>query len=335
MRLFLLIILALVSPGLQAQKNDPLARIALGSCSNEELTEQMWTEIVRQKPQLYIFLGDNIYGDTHDMTLMRAHYDKQKWNPGYEQLLITCPVIGTWDDHDYGQNDGGKFYSKKNESKEEMLRFLDVGADDPVRKHPGVYSSHTYGSGRQKTRVILLDTRSFRDTVIRSAIPGRRYDPNQDGDVLGEEQWAWFENEIKKSDAAIHLIGSSIQFIANDHGYEKWGNFPKARQRMLDLLVKYKIKLPLFLSGDRHIAEISKMEVAGLPYPLYDFTSSGLTHTWDNKLATEPNQYRISKLVIEKNFGMLMIDWTGKKPSITLEIRGKNDIPWDKPVVIR
>ncbi len=77
--------------------------------------------------------------------------------------------------------------------------------------------------------------------------------------------------EFRNSDASVHLIGSSIQFISHEHPYEKWENFPKARQRMLALLTRYKIKHPLILSGDRHIAEISRMEVPGLPYALYDF----------------------------------------------------------------
>ncbi len=312
----------------------PLTRIAFGSCSIQDSTSQMWGEITTQRPQLWIWLGDMIYADTHDMRVMRTKYDKQKSDPGYQLLIQSCPIIGTWDDHDYGQNDGGKYYSKKNESKEEMMRFLNVSADDPVRKHPGVYSSHTYGTGNQKVKVILLDTRAFRDTTQASSTKGKKYDSNPTGDLLGEEQWSWFEQQIKNSDAALHIIGSSIQFISNDHGYEKWGNFPKSRQRMLDLLVKYKIKQPLIISGDRHIAEISKMEVPGLPYPLYDFTSSGLTHTWSFKDALEKNQYRIGKMVVQKNFGMILIDWSGGAPKITFEIRGKNPGPWDKPVMI-
>ena len=318
-----------------AQTIHPITRIAFGSCSNEELQDQMWTEIINQKPQLCVWLGDNIYGDTHDMALMRAQYDHQKSDPEYLQLLKASQVIGTWDDHDYGQNDGGKFYSKKKESKEEFLRFMDVPANEPMRKHEGVYNSHVYGKGKKQVKIILLDLRYFRDTTIKSTTPGRRYEPNPEGDMLGEAQWAWFENEIRNSKAAVHIIGSSIQFISNDHGYEKWGNFPKSRQRMLDLLVKYKIKRPFIISGDRHIAEVSKMDVPGLPYPLYDITSSGLTHTWTGGMWGEENQLRVGKLIIQKNFGMILLDWSGKEPIITIEIRGKNDSLWDEPTIIR
>ncbi len=333
----ILLFLSLTACG---QQKSPLTRIAFGSCSNEELHEEMWTDIVAQQPQLCILLGDNIYGDTHNMDSMRAQYDIQKKMPSYQALLKYCPVIGTWDDHDYGQNDGGKFYSKKKESKVEFLRFMDIPASDPIQTHEGVYSSHSFGPSGKKTKVILLDLRTFRDTTIRSAVKGRRYDPNPDGDMMGEEQWAWFEKEISESDAAVHIIGSSIQFIPTEHGFEKWENFPKARKRMLDLVVKHKIKKPFIISGDRHIAEVSRMNVEGLPYPLYDITSSGLTHTWDmttwkDMPVNEKNQYRVGNLIIQKNFGMILIDWSGNEPEVRIEIRGKDNVVWDTPIVLK
>lgn len=314
--------------------DEPLTRIAFGSCSNEDMADQMWSEIISQKPQLCVLLGDNIYGDTHDMADLRAQYDVQKGNPDYQKLLKHCPVIGTWDDHDYGQNDGGKYFSKKNESKDEFLRFMDIAQDDAIRKHAGVYSAHNYGTGAKKIKILLLDLRTFRDTTIKATEPGRRYDPNPDGDMMGEEQWDWFENEIRDSDASIHVVGSSIQLISREHGFEKWDNFPKARQRMFDLLAKHKVKRPIFISGDRHIAEVSKMVVPGLPDTLYDFTSSGLTHTWSEEWPAEPNAHRIGKMVIQKNFGMILIDWSGAEPVIRFEIRGKNNVVWDTPVTV-
>jgi len=337
MTLRICLLLVLLSGGLRAQQQ-PLTRIAFGSCSNEEIQFEMWSDIVAQKPQLCVLLGDNIYGDTHDMKWMRVQYDSQKNMPTYQQLLKTCPVIGTWDDHDYGINDGGKYYSKKKESKEEFMRFMDIPIDDPMRTHEGVYSSHTFGPKGKRIKIILLDLRYFRDTTIRSTIPGQRYAPNPDGDMMGDAQWTWFEQELKRSDADVHIIGSSVQFIANEHFSEKWGNFPKARQRMLDLLVKYKPKNVFIISGDRHIAEISRMEVPGLPKPLYDITSSGLTHTWTVKGDTPPkemNSARVGKLIIQKNFGMILIDWSGKNPSVTFEIRGKDNALWDAPLVIK
>ena len=298
--------------------------IAFGSCSHQDDPDQMWADVMNQKPNLWMWIGDNIYGDTHNMDSLKAKYVMQKANPDYQKMLKSIPIIGTWDDHDYGMNDGGRYYSKKMESKELMLDFLDVPADAEVRKHEGVYQAYEYGLGNEKIKVILLDTRSFRDTLARSNDNGKRYVINEDGDVLGEGQWRWLEQELKSSSARLHIIASSIQFLSNDHVFEKWGNFPKARKRMLDLLEKIKPVNTLFVSGDRHMAEISKLKLDGLKYPLYDFTSSGLTHTWSVPWE-ESNALRVGQLIIQKNYGMVKVDWKKKGPVVTLQVKGKHN----------
>lgn len=271
-----------------------------------------------------MWVGDNIYGDTHNMDTLRMQYNMQKNRADYQKMIQRFPIIGTWDDHDYGVNDGGKFFSKRKESKERMLEFLDVPAQADVRKHEGVYQSFIYGTGKKKIKVILLDTRSFRDTLAKSAEKGKRYVVNEEGDVLGEAQWTWLEKELSNSDARLHVIASSIQFLADDHAFEKWGNFPKARKRMLDLLVKIKPASTFFVSGDRHMAEISKLNLPGLDYPLYDFTSSGLTHTWSTPWE-EKNSLRVGGLIIKKNYGLINVVWKKDNPVVTIQAMGKNN----------
>jgi alkaline phosphatase D len=320
--LFLLSLLLL--PGGSTGAQQPPFKIAFGSCSRQTSKDHLWREILQKNPNLWMWIGDNVYADTHNMDSLRRDYAVQKSHPDYQRLMKMTRIIGTWDDHDYGANDGGKFYSKKDQSKEELLRFLDVPVDAEVRKHGGVYQSFSYGKGKKSVKVILLDTRYFRDTLERSIEKGKRYELNQDGDVLGETQWTWLEKELKNSKASVHIIASSIQFLANEHGFEKWGNFPKARQRMFDLLQKIKPARALFVSGDRHIAEFSKIKLAGLGYPLYDFTSSGLTHTW-SEAWEEKNELRVGKIIIEKNYGLISIEWIKKKPVVTLQVLGKDN----------
>jgi alkaline phosphatase D len=296
-------------------------RIAFGSCSRHTSENQLWNEVNKLSPDIWIWAGDNIYADTHDMAKMRENYDRQKNRPGYKQLEAKSIIYGTWDDHDYGINDGGKFFSKKNESKNELLKFLNVPEDAEVRNHEGVYQSYVTGAGKRKVKIILLDTRYFRDTLMASATKEKRYEINPEGDVLGEQQWSWLESELSGSDARVHIIVSSIQFIANDHGFEKWGNFPKARQRMIDLLIKVKPAFTFFISGDRHMAEISKLDLPGLPYPLFDVTSSGLTHTW-TIAGTEKNISRTGPLIVERNFGSIDLNLKKGKATVNVQLIG-------------
>ena len=303
----------------------PLQTIAFGSCNRQDLPQEVWQDVLNTQPKLWIWLGDNIYGDTEDMNAMLSKYNLQKSNELYQKLRATTPIIGIWDDHDYGVNDGDKNYPKKAESKVLMLDFLDVPADAPVRAREGAYQSYTFGPAEQQVKVILLDARYFRDALQKGeGDQSRRYLPNLDGDMLGEAQWQWLEAELTNSPAQIHLIGSGVQIIPEEHPYEKWANFPTARQRLFDLLVKTKPAGTILLSGDRHIAEISKLEVPGLPYPLYDITSSGMTHAYTGATG-EANRHRIGNLVNDKNFGVLHIDWSTPAPTVSVTIRGWND----------
>jgi len=300
--------------------------IAFGSCSRQNIPNQRWREILHHHPEIWIWLGDNIYGDTHDMQLMETKYQQQRSYPGYQELVSSSTkIIGTWDDHDYGMNDGGKYYSRKEESKKLALEFLEVTQDNPVWQHQGLYQSYLYSFDRYKLNVILLDTRYFRDTIYRD-INTRAYLPNETGDILGEEQWSWLEKKLKNSEVDLTIIGSSIQVISEDHAWEKWANFPAARKRLFNLLKKYPEKKVILISGDRHIAEISKITLPGLPYPLYDFTSSGLTHSWQNA-QEEPNRHRVSDLIIGLNFGLISIDWQEDgNHNLKFEIRGEGDL---------
>jgi alkaline phosphatase D len=253
------------------------------------------------------------------MDTLRAKYDRQKSNPVYQQLRQSTQVIGVWDDHDYGVNDGGKEYPKRKESQQVMLDFLDVPANSPLRTQEGAYSAHTYGPKGQRVKVILLDGRYFRDPLKKN---GKDNVPDPSGDMLGEAQWRWLENQLTNSDADVHIIGSGIQVLPEEHVYEKWANFPTARKRLLDLLAKTKPKGALLLSGDRHMAEVSRVSVPGLGYDLFDITSSGLTHV--SKPHIEPNKHRVGEMITELNYGLISINWAKKPLTATVSIKGDN-----------
>jgi len=300
--------------------------IAFGSCAHSYDTLTIFTAIESHKPAVWVWLGDIMYGDSQDMNVLKEKYDKQKNKPEYQKLMATSKVIGIWDDHDYGVNDGGKYYAKKDESMNLLLDFLDVEEDDPVRSRKGAYSQYNMQIDDKLVKIILLDTRYFRDTLDTDFNSTQRYLPNEEGDILGEEQWQWFEDVLRKSKADFHIVGSGIQVIADEQGYEKWANFPQSRNRMFSLLGDINPAPLIFISGDRHIAEVSKIEIQGLSYPLYDFTASGLTHTW-GEYWPEPNRFRVDSLIVSKNFGLLNLSWNDSQLAVAMEVRGeKNEL---------
>jgi alkaline phosphatase D len=279
-------------------------RIAFGSCNDTRLPQTVWTAVLAQAPDLWIWLGDNIYADTTDMTVMRGLSDALRAEPGYAALRARARVIGTWDDHDYGHNNAGREYPLRAEAQQQLLDFLDEPEHSPRRAQEGVYASYDFGAPPHQVRVILLDTRYHRDP------------PGSGGDMLGAAQWSWLETQLRGSQAAVHVIGSSIQVVAEEHRFEKWANFPAARERLLRLIAESGAANPLVISGDRHFAELSRLALPPAGPELYELTSSSLNRPW--KGASELNRHRVGTLYPLANFGIVDVDWAAQQ--IVLQI---------------
>jgi alkaline phosphatase D len=314
-----------------AQKNNNEFIIAFGSCDNQEIKNKVWNEILKNNPDIFIWEGDVIYSDTEDMPLMLKNYNKQKNDSVYLNFTRKVEILSTWDDHDFGANDAGEEYPMKNTSQQLFLDFFDVKPDDVRRKRKGVYYSKDYTIGNNSIRIILLDTRYFRSKLTPDHETKKRYKPNKygEGTMLGKAQWEWLKKELYSSKADYNIIASSIQFLSCEHGFESWGNMPHEVKKLENLITGSKAKGVIILSGDRHIAEISSKKLKDIPYPLIDFTSSGMTHSFSSYKG-EPNKYRLSKVVPHKNFGILKFELLSKK--VIMEIRGEGNVLYEKRI---
>ena len=134
--------------------------------------------------------------------------------------------------------------------------------------------------------------------------------------MLGDVQWRWLEEQLR-AEAQLRLIVSGIQVLADGHGWERWGNLPRERDRLLRSITQSGAGGVVFLSGDRHIGALYR-ESRGLPYPLYEITSSGITHPWAGAAEAGPN--RIGALVTQPHFGSIQIDWAARV--LLLSLRG-------------
>lgn len=295
--------------GVPVPEDTPLTRIAFGSCNRTTLPQPLWSPIVAFDPQLWIWLGDNVYGDTEDMDEMRAEYEAQLAMPGYRQLLERAEIVGTWDDHDYGANNAGREFPARAASQREALDFLGVPADSPRRRHEGLYGSHTWGPEGRRVKLILLDTRYFRDAR------------GSDGTILGASQWAWLEHELRTSDARVHLIAGGIQFLHLEHRFEKWADLPEERDRLLRLIADTGVPGAVLLSGDRHISEIAVLPPGPVAYPVHEVTSSGMTHSYADNPG-EPNRFRVGGLYTALGFGTIVLDWDTGTMALQLRTPG-------------
>lgn len=297
-------------------------RIAFGSCSHQDQEHPILREVVATKPQIFLYLGDNIYGDTLDMTVLQAKYDKLGRKQEFRNLRSNVAVTAIWDDHDYGTNDAGKEFPKKEESRRIFLDFWKVPADSARRARPGIYGSHMYQEGDRAVQILLLDTRFFRDPLKRQTGPPWKNDYEPDPEprktLLGETQWKWLEEELRQP-ADLRIVATSIQFSHQYNGYESWTNLPAERQKMVEMIRRTRANGVLFISGDVHWGEISRLPVENA-YPLYDVTSSGLSEEWET---VEPNENRVGSVIRTNNFGMIEVDWSKPDPEIVLGLHAR------------
>ncbi len=126
---------------------------------------------------------------------------------------------------------------------------------------------------------------------------------------------------------------SSIQVLAEGHGWERWGNFRSRRQKLFDTIRDSRAKGVVLLSGDRHIGALYREAPTDMP-PLYEATSSGINKAFS--AAKEPAPIASGALYAAPNFGVVDVDWWARKVTLALRDEGGTpqrsvDITFDEP----
>lgn len=307
----------------------PLTRIAFGSCLHQDKPQPIWDAVLASAPELFIFLGDNIYGDSDDPAVLAARYAKLAQQDGFRRLRERSAVLATWDDHDYGRNDAGAEYPARDASRALFMDFWQVAMDSPRRVQAGgIYGAEVIGPAGRRVQVLLPDLRWNRTPLhkvqgeaalaMREAADMGPYepDPSPSASLLGDVQWRWLEAELRKP-AEVRILASSLQALATFTGWEAWANFPAERTRLLDLLAATD-SVNLIISGDVHWCEYSLLALPGAHQALAELTCSGLTETWDR---ISPNDLRVGTPHAVQNFGLIDIDWSGARPRLHLSAR--------------
>jgi alkaline phosphatase D len=306
--------------------------------------QPIWNAVSSTRPDLFLFLGDNIYGDWHGQepfvptaeTLL-ADYQQLAEKPEFAAAREAIPFMATWDNHDYGLNNGGAEFEHKEMTRKVMLDFFGEPVDSPRRTRDGIYDAKIFGPEGRRVQVILLDNRWNRGPLIPDVrseeervalgISGSMgHTPNDDPEVtlLGDNQWKWLAKQFLRP-AELRLICSGTQIVNDTKGMQEWGNFPHERQRLFNLIESTNAGGVVMLSGNVHYSEVC--ESGEGPYPMVDFTSSGMTHN-SSVYAEYPNPYRVSGPFAEHNFGLVEIDWEALPgPRVGLKIIGLDGSP--------
>jgi alkaline phosphatase D len=326
------VIRALPMPAAPLDASKPLSRIIFASCAQQNEDQSMWDKIAAEKGDLLLYIGDNVYGDvrSNDAALpeLKAAYMRLAMSEPFARARAATPLLTTWDDHDFGLNDAGGDYRYKEQS-EALFEYVWAVKDERATR-PGIYGSWIIGENGRRVQIIMLDTRFFRSplkpTDEQGARGKERYLPDADPakTMLGEAQWAWLEEELKKP-AELRLLVSSVQVMSEGHGWEAWRTLPAEREKLYSVIQRAGAKNVMILSGDRHSAALyERKDVVG--YPLFEATSSSINlpaakwraesgETW-----VEPDPSRLGAMIYDANYGVIDIDWAAG--TATFAIRG-------------
>ena len=305
----------------QSIKDPNVYSIGFGSCLTQERSMPIFNTIKDENYDLFLMIGDNVYGDSEreDLLELREAYDKQRQN--FDNLNLNFPIEAIWDDHDYGLNDAGKEYAYKEDAKELFLDFWNISMDDVRRSRDGLYFEWIQTIDGITVQMLFLDTRFFRDALLPTderGAPGKeRYLPHTDTSLtmLGVDQWNWLEEKMNIQ-VDHRIIVSSIQFLAMGHGWEAWKTLPHERQKLIDIIDQSSSENVLILSGDRHRAGLYQL-TTNSNKNIIEMTSSSLNLSFAND--EEAGPLRVGPTFVQENYGEILLNKTSNSLIVNLK----------------
>jgi len=293
-------------------------RLAYGSCARFD-AQPIFETIRADAPDLFLFGGDNHYGNTPDLQSLWWNYRWGLERAGRAELVAETPSIATWDDHDYvGNNTIGASPGKENA----LLAFSQYWANTSygTPATPGVYSKYSYGD----VDVFLLDDRYYRSADT---------DPN--GTMLGDGQVQWLLAELAASTATFKLLVTGS--IWSPTGNESWTDFPAARAQVFDTIRDEGIGGVVLVGGDVHRSSLRTIErTAAGAYDLPEIIASPLANNnsacSDN---TAPDAVQLSCHDAGTYYARIDVDTTAPDPTLTATIVGLDGVSRSTMVVKR
>lgn len=310
------------------RRDAPDVNIALGSCAyfNDAPYDrpgepyggnyEIYTSILAKKPDLMLWLGDNNYlreADWDTRTGILYRFSHGRAIKELQPLLASVHHYAIWDDHDFGPNDSDRSFWNKETTLEAFKLFW----GNPSYGVAGVKGAITQFNWSD-VEFFMLDNRYHRTPNNRKS---------GECTVLGKEQLEWLKDALTASKAPFKLVAMGGQFVSPLKLYENYANLcPQERDSIIQYITREKISGVIFLSGDRHHSELSKLERAGT-YPLYDFTVSPLGSKANAKAKDEANPTRMPDSFLgERNFGMISVTGPKNERKLTFKLFDVNGV---------
>ncbi len=289
---------------------DGRLRVMFGSCARylEDPDQPIWDVVERMAPDLFLWLGDNIYGDSLDPDILAEEWRRQRDVPRLQPVLRTVPHLAIWDDHDFGLND----HDRTNPIKEDALAIFQRYWANPgagTADTPGVFFNYRFGP----IEFFMLDGRYHRDPVSAPTGPEKT--------MLGAGQLQWLLDGLSASDATFKVIASGVGWTKGQPvGGDAWSSYLHERAKIFEHIRDAGIEGVFFLSGDTHVAEMNCIPFSEHDgYDYYELVSSPLAQRpTQEAIALRPERRVRRTFVTAPNAGVLDFDFTADVPTVTL-----------------
>lgn len=274
-------------------------KIAFGSCIKKK-SSKLWKNILKQKPDIFILLGDNIYLSEKSfgkkkkiLKKYKSIYDKKS----FKKLRKSAKVFTIWDDHDFGDNDVDSSFPYKEASLEGFREFwLKVGGQmsDNLLPPKDLSNSVAFNINYKNIELIFTDNRSYR---VNS-------NDKTEAILFGQKQLDWIESIVKNSQATTIVIASGGMLFSRSKGQESLDNFPQEKSRLEKIFASTK-KEVLIISGDSHFANISKINYEEKEW--LEFTSSPLFADVTSNKRMPEDENRVFRNNLKPNFSLITL----------------------------
>jgi len=285
-------------------------QIAFGSCCRiqYDAAQRIWNVVRALEPDMFVWLGDNIYADSDQPAVLTDLYARGRAVPSLEPLLRSVPQLATWDDHDFGYNDSDGLSPFKQDSLRIFKRFW-ANPGYGEADNPGVYFKQHYGG----VDFFVLDGRYHRDPTDRP--------DNANKTMLGAQQKTWLKRALKASTTPFKVlaIGTGWSSAENEPGGDSWGVYMTERNEIFDFIRDEQITGVVCISGDSHMGELNCIpwsERGG--YDIYDLGSSPLAQVPASKQTRQAPEVRVRDVWTRTvNVGLMRFEMTGDTPTLT------------------
>jgi alkaline phosphatase D len=150
--------------------------------------------------------------------------------------------------------------------------------------------------------------------------------------MLGSAQLAWLKNRLSASTASFKLLILGSRWTFNGSS-DSWNSYKTERNDLLQYIKTQAIPGVILVSGDIHRSVVTVLTNdttgAWMPqtgslatpalYPLYEFTSSGISATGSNCSSTPSVNEQLFCVENTHQYAIASFDMTAADPSVTFD----------------